>query len=193
MKPKKINGNYKFPDYPEFTPNLSPREIFKLGSFGGTYWRPIYSSIIKKNLKNQHLKYPKSWWKGIPDNHLTKDWDNYDVSINKYNKKVGTTLKYWECKKWITKYHPYGWIQWYCDFFQGKRGPDDERQIKRWVGIAGKNGRFRNWLITIILKKKGKYNDITSSPAIRQTLQHWAYKLTKADYNSNVASRVKNH
>ena len=41
MKPKKINGKYKFPDYPEFTPYLSPREIFKLGSFGGTYWRPI--------------------------------------------------------------------------------------------------------------------------------------------------------
>ena len=28
----------KFKDYPEFQPNLTPREIFKLGSFGGTYW-----------------------------------------------------------------------------------------------------------------------------------------------------------
>jgi len=48
MKPKKVNGSYKFKDYPNFRPNISPRDIFKLGSFGGTYWRPIYSSIIKR-------------------------------------------------------------------------------------------------------------------------------------------------
>ena len=29
----------------DFKPNLSPRQMFKLGSFGGTYWRPIYSNI----------------------------------------------------------------------------------------------------------------------------------------------------
>ena len=39
------NKEYVFKDYPEFRPNLSPREMFLLGSFGGTYWRPIYSSI----------------------------------------------------------------------------------------------------------------------------------------------------
>ena len=38
-KPKKKGGRYFFKDYPEFKPNLSPREMFKLGSFGGTYWR----------------------------------------------------------------------------------------------------------------------------------------------------------
>jgi len=63
------------------------------------------------------LKYPISWWKGIPNNYLTNDWNNYDKSINKYNKKVGTTLEFWEDKEWITKYHPYGWTEWYCDFF----------------------------------------------------------------------------
>ena len=40
-------------------------------------------------------------------------------------------------KKLITKYNPYGWMHWYCDFYMGKRGPDDERQISRWMKTAG--------------------------------------------------------
>ena len=44
----------RFKDYPEFKPNLTPRQIFKFGSFGGTYWRPIFSRITKKDYKNQH-------------------------------------------------------------------------------------------------------------------------------------------
>ena len=179
MPKKNKDGIVIFNDYPDFTPNLTPREIFKLGSFGGTYWRPIYSSITKKKYKNIHKQYPKSWWKNIPENHLTNSWNNYDKNINKYNVKVGTTLEFWEEKKWITKYHPYGWIQWYCDFYKGKRCPDDERQINRWIKIAGPNGRFRKMLINLIKKKKGKYNDFSISPKIRQTLQHWAYVLTE--------------
>ena len=101
-----------FEDYPEFKPNLSPQEIFELGSFGGTYWRPIYSSITNKNYKNKHFKYPKSWWKNVPNEWLTKSWEEYDKNINFYKVKVGTTLEFWEEKEWITKHHPYGWVQW---------------------------------------------------------------------------------
>ena len=32
-----------------------------------------------------------------------------------------------------------------------------------------------------MIKKNGKYNDITISPVIRQSLQHWAYKLKASD------------
>ena len=170
-----------FKDYPEFTPNLTPREIFKLGSFGGTYWRPIYSSVTGKNYKNKHNVYPKSWWKDIPDDWLTRDWDDYDKSINKYEVKVGTTLEFWEEKNWITKYNPYGWMQWYCDFYHGKRGPDDDRQIDRWVKTAGPNSRFRKALINMIKKKGTRYNDFSVSPKIRQTLQHWGCVLTSKD------------
>jgi len=184
------NGTYTFPGYPKFTPNLSPKEIFQLGSFGGTYWRPIYSSVIDTALTNQHLQYPKSWWKGIPDNYLINKWSDYDTSVNKYNKKVGSTLAAWEGKKWITKYHPYGWVQWYCDFFRGERGPDDDRQISRWAGLAGPNGRFRKWLITLIIKKGAVFDDISISPAIRQTLQHWGYTLTKSAFNKEVRQRA---
>ena len=184
---KRKNGKLFFKDYPEFRPNLSPREMFKLGSFGGTYWRPIYSGVLKKHLKNVHKKYPKSWWKDIPEHHLSSP--NYDVSINKYKKKVGTTLEFWESKKWIKDKHPYGWVHWYCDFYMGKRSSDDERQIKRWLQLASPNGRFMRFLVTQIEKYNGDWNDETISPKIRQVLQHWGYKLTKGDYDKEIKRR----
>ena len=131
--------------------------------------------------------YPKSWWKNIPMENLVSE--EYDKSKNKYKVKVGTSLEFWESKKWIKPSHPYGWVQWYCDFYMGKRGDDDERQIKRWLGIAGPRGRFMRFLVTQILKKKTDYNDETVSPKIRQVLQHWGYKLTKKDFDNEVKRR----
>lgn len=180
---KNSKGEIVFKDYSEFRPNLTPREIIKLGSFGGTYWRPIYSSVTNKKYKDQHKIYPKSWWKGIPENWLTSKWEDYDKKINKYGVKVGTTLEFWEEKNWIDKQNPYGWYQWYCDFYSGKRGDDDERQINRWVKTAGPKSRFRRALINMINKKNSTYNDFTISPKIRQTLQHWGYKLKARDLN----------
>jgi hypothetical protein len=174
-----------FSDYPEFRPNLTPTEIFKLGSFGGTYWRPIYSSITKKNYKNEHKKYPKWLLQDISDDLLTRNWNDYDKNINKYKVRVGTTLELWEEKRWIIKYNPYGWVEWYCDFYLGKRGLDDDRQIKRWIQTAGPNSRFRRRLINLIINNNMQYNDYNVSPKIRQTLQHWGYQLKKQDLINN--------
>jgi len=183
-----------FKDYPDFRPNLTPREMFELGSFGGTYWRPIRSSITKKRYKDAHKEFPKSWWKNVPDAFLTSS--KCDARANQYGVKVGTSLEFWEKKGWIKAQDPYGWVQWYCRFYQGRRTKDDERQIKRWLGIAGPKGRFRKWLVTLILKEKGlmnrgSWNDVKISPKIRQTLQHWAYRLTKKDFDTEVKSRKK--
>jgi len=185
---KQLGGKVKkFKEYPNFTPNLTPRDIFKLGSFGGTYWRPIYSKITRKHYKNPHKKYPKSWWKGIPESDLSNP--DCDVSKNKYGVAVGTSLDFWEKKKWIKKDAPYGWVQWYCNFYQGKKSDDDERQVKRWEALAGPRGRFMRFLVTQILKKGAKWNDETVSPKIRQVLQHWGYKLTKKDFDREVKRR----
>ena len=181
MPRKNSHGEIIFKDYPNFKPNLTPKEIFRLGSFGGTYWREIYSCVTKKCYKNKHKKYPSHWWKNIPTAWLTTEWENYDKKINQYKVKVGTTLEFWEEKEWITENHPYGWVQWYCDFYMGKRSDDDEWQIKRWINTAGPRSRFRRALINLIKKHKAKYNDYKISPKIRQTLQHWGYKLTSRD------------
>jgi len=157
-----------------FKPSLTPRQMFRMGSFGGTYWRPIRSGVVGKRLSGQHRKYPKSWWVGIPDRKMTLAFDRYDKSVNRFKVKVGTTLQFWESKKWITEYHPYGWVQWYCDWCVGKRCVDDVRQIRRWAALAGPKGRFRNMLINMV--RQGR-----ESPKIRQTLQHWACRVTRAD------------
>ena len=170
-----------FKDYPEFKPNLTPKDIFSLGSFGGTYWRPINSKVNKKKYKNIHKKYKEKWWKHLPESWLSNSWENYDVNINKYKVKVGTTLEFWEEKGWISETHPYGWVHWYCDFYSGKRCKDDRRQIDRWLALAGEKGRFRRRLINLILDSDTHINNYEISPKIRQTLQHWGYMLTKED------------
>lgn len=180
MPTRNKNGEYVFREYPDFLPNLSPRDIFKLGAFGGTYWRPIHSAVTNKNYNNVHKKYPASWWIGIPENWLILNFEDYDKSVNRHGVKVGTTLEFWEDKNWISPYHPYGWVQWYCDFFMGKRCPDDARQVDRWIKTAGPNSRFRKRLINMIIERRGTFDDNTS-PAIRQTLLHWGYELKPKD------------
>lgn len=168
-----------FSDYPEFRPNLTPLQVIKKGAFGGTYFRPIKSSVVNKNLKNIHKEY--SFFDKVSENILTRPWKDYDSKINKYSVKVGTTLEFWESSGWISSYHPYGWFHWYCDFYSGKRCPDDERQIKRWLNTAGPSSRFRRNLINQIKRKESTYDDFSISPKIRQTLLHWGYELIESD------------
>tara|TARA_B110000908_G_scaffold172283_1_gene238780 strand:- start:1322 stop:1870 length:549 start_codon:yes stop_codon:yes gene_type:complete len=175
--PRRLNnGEYVFSDYDKFRPNLSPKEIMKQGAFGGTYWRTINSCVGNQpELKNQYKKLPSSWWKGIPLDHMTLDWEDYNKEINKYGVQVGETYSYWCTKNWITNHDPYGWYQWYCNFFKGRRCLDDERQIKRWSGVRS---RFGNRLINMLKQKHKTIKDInTVSPKIAQTLHHWAIEL----------------
>jgi hypothetical protein len=160
-----------FKDHLEFRPNKTPKEMFNDGIMSGTYFRPIHSSITNKNYKNIHKKY--TFLNQVPISKMTLGLDKADKTINKYKVHVGTTLEFWESKGWIHKEHPYGWIHWYCDFYMGVRGPDDQRQIKRWLGIAGPKGRFRLNLLNQIKAS----NDYSISPRIRQTLLHWAFEI----------------
>lgn len=182
LKPETIH----FKDYPEFIPNLTPRQIFLYGSFGGTYWRDLYSPLTKKNYHRRYKIYPKEWFKGIPDNKLILPYDKYDKTINYYGVKVGTSYEFWLSKNWIRKPAVYGFIDWYCGFYNGLRTTDDERQIKRWVNITSNKGRFRLMLSRLIYENGGKWNDEKLYPKMRQTLLHWCYILTKEDYKEDI-------
>lgn len=182
LKFARLNGTFSEELLKRFTPNLTPEEILRMGSFGGTYFRPIYSSVVKKNLKDQHLEYEKhGWFKNLDvKEYVTRSWDDYNIKVNKYGVKAGSTLEAWESSGWITEYDPYGWFQWYCRFYCGRRCADDERQINRWIKYASeKGGRWRRRLIGLCNKKDGvdSVDDITISPVIRQGLQHWAFIL----------------
>jgi len=166
----------------DFQPNKTPKQVFQEGSFGGTYFRPIYSSITKRNYTSNQVtkEYPKSWFKGIDIKKMVTS-PNYDKKVNKYKVKCGSSLEDWEKNNWIVEKDPYGWFQWYCRYYRGRKSDDDERQIKRWQALAGPNGRFRRRLMNEIIKKKKRYNDYSVSPVIRQVLLHWGYELTSKD------------
>ena len=166
------NGTIIFSDFPDFRPNLTPKEIFELGSFGGTYWRPINSRVTGKSHKNHHKKFPDL--ASIPRTLMTVPWSDYNKDVNRYGVKVGSTLEDWENSGWIVKQDPYGWVQWYCNFFYGRRTLDDERQVQRWINTAGPNSRFRKRLDNMIEAANASKRDYSISPKIRQTLQHWA-------------------
>ena len=58
-------GCYTFPDYPEFRPNMSPEAVLRAGSFGGTYFRGIASSVAKRSFPpTVHLELPPRWFMG---------------------------------------------------------------------------------------------------------------------------------
>lgn len=177
IKPiKKRDGTLFFNDFPQFQPNLSPKQMFQMGVFGGTYWRPIKSSVTGKSYKNQHKEFPKEWWKGLDEKTMLTS-SSCNPKLNKFGVKSGTSLHYWESKGWIKVQDPYGWVQWYCRFYMGRRSPDDERQIERWKRFAGPKGRFRVRLENMVKEKNKKMGDATVSPVIRQGLLHWGFLL----------------
>ena len=102
----------------------------------------------------------------------------YDVSVNKYDVKCGTSLRFWAHKGWINPIDRYGWFQWYFRHWLGRRSVHDERQIKRWKGIVS---RFKGKLVKMIKDVNGKFNDYSISPSIRQILLQWSYELTESD------------
>ena len=131
-----------------------PVEIMKEGAFGGTYFRDICSGI--------NWKWYRKWYSGTEFDQL-KDIDQkfycsdyYDVIVNKYDVKCGTSWRFWENKAWINKIDTYGWFQWYFGYWLSRRSEDDERQINRWKKIVS---RFRGNLVKMIKYAGSKYDD----------------------------------
>ena len=105
----------------DFGANKTPAEVIKEGEFGSTYFRDIYSSVNRK-------WYKKSWkefdqLKNIIQKCYCPDY--YDVSVNKYGVKCGTSLRFWENKGCINEIDSYGWFQWYFRYWLGIRSEDD--------------------------------------------------------------------
>ena len=82
-------------------------------------------------------------------------------------------------KGWIDEeIDPRGWIQWYCNFYNGRRTIDDKRQIKRWKNFASKSsGRFRIRYQNLITKEKS--NKIDFHPVLQQNLLEWGVDSRK--------------
>ena len=145
----------KNPDIHElFKPNLTPEEMFSMGIFGGSYFREIYCTVNQKYITHN------SEFKFCTDN----DSPNYRVESNYYGVKCGMGLEYWQERGWISPQDPYGWVQWYCRYYYGRRSEDDTRQINRWIRAVDRDrGRFVRWSRRSPENKK-----------LKQIILHWA-------------------
>ena len=163
----------------DFTPNRSPEQILRAGSFGGTYFRPIHSGVTNTHYQAKHVldsTLDARWIEGLDKSTMLIS-STYRAHINKYGVKCGGSLGMWESSGWIAESDPYGWFQWYCRFYQGRRCSDDPRQISRWLKSAGPKGRFRSQLCNKILLSNTTCSDTSISPVIRQTLLHWGLEI----------------
>ena len=88
----------------KFSLNKTPIEIIKEGAFSSTYFRDIYSDINEKQYKNSWKEF--FHLKNIDVKFYASD--NYDVNVNIYGVKCGTSLRFWENNGWINKIDPYG-------------------------------------------------------------------------------------
>lgn len=139
-----------------FRPDLTPKEMLRLGVFGGKYMRDCTK------------EFPSDWF---TDAQFAKG-DAADPSLNYFKVSASQPLSVWRKKGWINEEHdPRGWFQWYCRYYMGRRLPDeDERQIKRWKAMRRHISQIR---------RNCKAGDITCRPRQRQALLHWAYDSRK--------------
>lgn len=140
---------------PEFTPDLTPKQILALGVFGGKYM-----TDCKK-------EFPPDWY-----TRAKLSPEKSDPQINYFKIRASQPLSEWRRKGWINEKHdPRGWFQWYCRYFLGRRLPEyDAIQIKRWKAIRRHIGQ---------IKKNCHIRDLSCRPRQRQALLHWAYDSRK--------------
>ena len=138
---------------PEFTPELTPKEMLELGVFGGKYMTDCKD------------EFPASWFRKAKLSPRRRD-----PKLNYFGVNASVPLSVWRKKGWIYHEDPRGWFQWYCRYYMGRRCPDDERQIKRWRAI-------RRHIAQI--KKHCPPREVECRPKQRQAVLHWAYDSRK--------------
>ena len=78
----------------DFSTNKTSIEVIKEGSFGGTYFRDIYSRVNDKFYKNSWKEFKEL--KNIDKKYHSSDY--FDASLNKYGVTFGTSLRFWKKK-----------------------------------------------------------------------------------------------
>lgn len=144
---------------PAFKPELTPKEMLKLGVFGGAYFDGV-DGLIPDDL-------PRSWFAGVelsPDGKKHHEYNYFGINASQ-------PLSVWRKKGWIDARDPHGWFQWYCRYYLGRRIPEeDKRQIGRWKAI-------RRHIAQV--KRHCRKGDANCRPKQRQAILHWAYDSRK--------------
>ena len=154
----------------EFYPILTPTEMLQEGIFGGSYF-----GVEKLQGDQDYLPLFESLGDIDPSLYLG---NKYRPKLNKFKVRSGMPYEYWRDMNWMHEDDPYGWLEWYCKYYMGRRHPDDDRQIRRWQDFCGVNGRWRH----NIYKKIHESGDWTIGKRVQQSLLHWGYAVNEEDY-----------
>lgn len=157
--------NEKISDFPDFNPDYTPKQMVDLGIFGGSY----FSGNVGKMQENVPSEFLQGMGKNIIQNKLIGE--KHDKNKNKYGVSCGSTYSYWKKKGWIKKQDPFGWFNWYINFYYGRRTNDDQRQIGRWKSFKGRHSG--------ILKNNCSPKSDKGCEKTRQNLLHWAIDSKK--------------
>jgi hypothetical protein len=139
--------------HPDFHPELTPKQMLKLGVFGGKY------------MTDCRAEFPKDWF-----TNAKLSSEGHDPKLNYFGVNASRPLSEWRRKGWIYHEDPRGWFQWYCRYYLGRRCMDDERQIKR-------HRAMRRHIAQI--KQNCPKGALDCRPRQRQALLHWAYDSRK--------------
>ncbi|WWD20534.1 hypothetical protein CI109_105010 [Kwoniella shandongensis] len=165
-----------------FTPNLTPEEMFRGGAFGGGFFADTYSQILREPLLSTAdlLSLPFT----LPRSSTLLTNPEPSGENNRWRVRAGQSLQEWEKAGWIWKGDPRGWAQWYVRFWEGRRCEDDERQVRRWLKVAGPTGRFKRALLKKLHQAGGisAVDDEDVAPVLRQCLWQWGYELNKDEF-----------
>jgi hypothetical protein len=132
-----------------FMPDLTPKEMLRLGIFGGKYMTDCLE------------EFPRSWFA-----RARLCAERHDPRLNCFGVNASQPLAVWRCSGWIREQDPRGWFQWYCRYYTGRRTEDDSRQIRRWRAIARHVAAIR---------KHCEPGDLECRRRQRQAVLHWAY------------------
>ena len=138
---------------PAFKPQLTPKQMLKLGVFGGKY------------MTDCGREFPASWFK-----NAKLCAERHEPSLNYFGVNASQPLSVWREKGWIYPDDPRGWFQWYCRYYSGRRCEDDLRQIRRWRAV-------RRHIAQV--KRNCSPYDLSCRRRQRQALLHWAYDSRK--------------
>ena len=141
---------------PRFKPDLTPKQMLRLGVFGGSY------------LGDAHKEFPKDWFTNAKLQNAQHG--GHDKNLNYFKVNASQPLVVWQKKGWINPQDPRGWFEWYCRYYMGRRTLDDERQIKRWLAMKRHIMQIKN---------NCRRGDLLCRPRQRQALLHWAYDSRK--------------
>ena len=174
---------------------------------GGTAFRPFFSQIAKRQITADYDEFDSL---ADLDAALVTS-EEYEASRNCYGVKAGQSLEDWEKSGWIRAPDFRGWIQWCVGLLRTADpagtadstrvaaarttiGRSDAGSASAALAVASsaawsRRSRARAVISMTPRSRRCSARRSTCDHGAVRTLieQHWAYRLTAADYAANLA------